>query len=58
MMRDEIAIEEAGVRAYLVKMDEAFCTAMFKAIEAGEERAPTAVCTEPGTRNPVVVLAN
>jgi hypothetical protein len=39
-------------------MDEAFCTAMFKAIEAGEERAPTAVCTEPGTRNPVVVLAN
>ena len=34
MMRDEIAIEEAGVRAYLVKMDEAFCVAMFKAIEA------------------------
>jgi hypothetical protein len=58
MMRDEIAIEEAGVRAYLVKMDDAFCAAMFKAIEAGEERAPTAVCTEPGTQNPVVVLAN
>jgi hypothetical protein len=39
-------------------MDDAFCAAMFKAIEAGEERAPTAVCTEPGTQNPVVVLAN
>jgi hypothetical protein len=39
-------------------MDDAFCAAMFKAIEAGEECAPTAVCTEPGTRNPIVVLTH
>jgi hypothetical protein len=58
MMRDESAMEEEDVRAYLVRMDDAFCVAMFKAIEAGEERAPTAVCTEPGTRNPVVVLTH
>jgi hypothetical protein len=51
-------MEEEDVRAYLVRMDDAFCAAMFKAIEAGEERAPTAVCTEPGTRSPVFVLAN
>jgi hypothetical protein len=51
-------MEEEDVRAYLVRMDDAFCVAMFKAIEAGEERAPTAVCTEPGTRNPVVVLTH
>ena len=58
MMRDEIVVEEEAVRAYLVKMDDAFCAAMFKAIEAGEERAPTAICTEAGTRNPIFVLAN
>jgi hypothetical protein len=58
MMRDEIGVEELAVRAYLVKMDDAFCAAMFKAIEAGEECAPTAVCTEPGTRNPIVVLTH
>jgi hypothetical protein len=51
-------MEEEDARAYLVKMDDAFCAAMFKAIEAGEECAPTAVCTEPSTRNPVVVLTH
>jgi hypothetical protein len=51
-------MEEEDVRAYLVRMDDAFCAAMFKAIEAGEERAPTAVCTEPGTQNPIVVLTH
>jgi hypothetical protein len=58
MMRDESAMEEEDVRAYLVKMDDAFCAAMFKAIEAGEERAPTVVCTEPGTQNPIVILTH
>ena len=58
MMRDESLMEEEDARAYLVKMDDAFCAAMFKAIEAGEECAPTAVCTEPSTRNPVVVLTH
>ena len=38
MMRDEIVVEEEAVRAYLVKMDDAFCAAMFKAIEAGVEQ--------------------
>ena len=58
MMRDEIILEEIHMREYLVKMDEAFCAAMLKAIEQGEERAPTAICTEPGTRSPVVVLTH
>jgi hypothetical protein len=47
-------MEEEDVRAYVVNMDDAFCAAMFKAIEA----APTAVCTEPDTRNPIVVLTH
>jgi hypothetical protein len=56
-MMDELVIEEASVRANLVKMDYSFCTAMFRAIEAGEERAPTTICTIPGTRKPIVVLS-
>jgi hypothetical protein len=58
MMRDEVVLEEVRMRAYLVKMDEAFCAAMLKAIDAGEECAPTAICTEPGTRSPFVVLVH
>jgi hypothetical protein len=46
------------IRAELEKMDAAFCAAMLKAIDAGEERAPEAICKVPGTRNPVFVLAN
>jgi hypothetical protein len=34
------------------KMDDAFCTAMQRAIDAGEEKTPTAVSEQPGTRNP------
>jgi hypothetical protein len=57
-MRDEFPIEEMPIRAELEKMDAAFCAAMLKAIDAGEERAPEAICKVPGTRNPVFVLAN
>jgi hypothetical protein len=58
MMRDELVLEELRMRECLVKMDEAFRTAMLKAIDAGEECAPTAICTKPSTRNPVVVLTH
>ena len=34
------------------RMDDAFCAAMRKAIEAGLERAPMRVVTTPGTKNP------
>jgi hypothetical protein len=58
MMGNEFAIEEMRIRAELEKMDAAFCAAMLKAIDAGEEHAPETVCKEPGTRNPIFVLAN
>ena len=57
-MRDEFAIEEMRIRAELEKMDAEFCAAMLRAIDAGEEHAPEAVCREPGTRNPIFILAN
>jgi hypothetical protein len=38
-------------------MDEAFCTRMRAAIEAGLERAPIGVVTTPGTKNPTYVPA-
>ena len=56
--RDEFATEEMRTRAELEKMDAAFCAAMLRAIDAGDERAPEAICKEPGTRNPIFVLAN
>ena len=37
-MHDEFALEEMRIRAELEKMDAAFCAAMLKAIDAGEER--------------------
>jgi hypothetical protein len=58
MMSDEFATEEMRIRAELEKMDAAFCAAMLRAIDAGDERAPEAICKEPGTRNPIFVLAN
>jgi hypothetical protein len=36
-------------------MDEAFCTRMRKAIEAGLESAPIGIITTPGTKNPKYV---
>jgi hypothetical protein len=57
MVTDEFVVEELRWRATLEKMDEAFCTAMLKAIDAGEECPPIAICTEPGTRNPIIAPA-
>jgi hypothetical protein len=57
-MRDEFAIEEMRIRVELEKMDAAFSAAMLRAIDAGEERAPEGICKEPGTRNPIFMLAN
>jgi hypothetical protein len=57
-MHDEFAIEEMLIRAELEKMDAAFCAAMLRAIDAGEERAQEVVCKEPGTRNPIFVQPN
>jgi hypothetical protein len=39
-------------------MDTAFCTAMLNAIDAGTEHSPEGICKEPGTRRPIVILAN
>jgi hypothetical protein len=55
MIMDDVALED--VRLELERMDEAFCAAMLKAIDAGEEYAPRTTCTKPGTRNPIFVLA-
>jgi hypothetical protein len=52
MTADDVTLEELRIRASLEKMDEAFCIAMLKAIGSGEERAPTAISTSAGTRNP------
>jgi hypothetical protein len=57
-MHDEFAFEEMRIRAELEKMDAAFCAAMLKAIDAGEERGREVVCKEPGTRNPIFMLAD
>jgi hypothetical protein len=43
-----------GGPGYL-EMDEAFCTRMRKAIEAGLESAPIGIVTTPGTKNPKYV---
>jgi hypothetical protein len=57
-MHDEFAVEELRIRAELEKVNAAFCAAMLRAIDAGEECAPEAICKEPGTRNPIFVLAD
>jgi hypothetical protein len=54
-MREEWFIKERESRE---RMDEAFCAAMQRAIDAGEENAPTVVSKKPGTRNPKVVLGH
>ena len=45
-MHDEFAIEEMRIRAELERMDAAFCAAMLRAIDAGDERTPEAICKE------------
>jgi hypothetical protein len=56
-MVDELITEERTVRRLQEKMDDAFCAAMQRAINAGEETTPTVVSKKPGTRNPKIVSA-
>jgi hypothetical protein len=56
-MRDEMVIEELAVRAIQERMDEAFRTAMQRAVKAGQENTPTVVSKKPGTKYPKVVFA-
>ena len=49
---EELHLDELSLRITQEKMVEAFCIAMQKAIDAGEERTPTVVSKKPGTRNP------
>jgi hypothetical protein len=55
MRDDELFSEEMSLRAVQEKMDEAFCAAMQRAIDAGEENTPTVVSKKPGTKNPMIV---
>jgi hypothetical protein len=56
-MVDELVLEEKSLRALQRKMDNAFCAAMQRAINAGEENTPTVVSTKPGTKKPKIVFA-
>jgi hypothetical protein len=51
-MMDELQLEELSVRMTIVKMDDAFCEALERAIDAGTENSPTVVSKQPGARNP------
>ena len=48
-MMDEFHLEELSARITQEKMDDAFCTAMQRAIDAGEEKMPTVVLKQPDT---------
>ena len=54
---DDIHLEELSVRMMLMKMDDAFCEALLRAIDAGVENAPTVTSKVPGTRNPKTLTA-
>ena len=41
----------------LVRMDDAFCQALQRAINAGTENVATVVSKQPGTRNPKTLTA-
>jgi hypothetical protein len=56
-MRDELVIEEMATRAIQERVDEAFRTAMRRAIDTGKEITPTVVSKKPGTKNPKIVFA-
>ena len=49
-MRDELFIEEMSLRRTQEKMDDAFRAALQRAIDAGEESAPTVASKKPGTK--------
>ena len=56
-MGDEDEIRLHVTYASHVDMDEAFCSRLRAAIEAGLESAPVRVITTPGTSNPKYVRA-
>ena len=58
MRLDELVIEEAHIRAELLRFDEAFCAAMLQAIGAGKEHPRIGVCNQPGTKKPILVFAH
>jgi hypothetical protein len=53
---DELHLEELSLRIAQEKMDDAFRAAMQRAIDAGEEKTPTAVSRQPSTRNPKSII--
>jgi hypothetical protein len=53
---EELHLEELSLMTQ-EKMDDAFRTAMQRAIDAGEENTPTVVSKKPGTRNPKSIIA-
>jgi hypothetical protein len=53
---DELLTEERAVRRLQEKMDDAFRSAMQRAIKAGKETTPTVASKKLGTRNPKIVL--
>jgi hypothetical protein len=54
---DELLIEELSLRRTQEKMDDAFCDALQRAIDAGVENAPAVVSKRPGTINAKTVTA-
>ena len=54
---DELLFEELSLRRTQEKMDDAFCEALQRAIDAGAESAPTVVSKKPSTRNPKTLTA-
>jgi hypothetical protein len=54
---DELLFEELSLRRTQEKMDDAFCDALQRAINAGAEKAPSVVSKQPSTRNPKTLTA-
>ena len=52
---EKIQAEVATGQSIQIERDDAFCTRMRAAIEAGLESAPIGVVTTPGTKNPKYV---
>jgi hypothetical protein len=54
---DELLFEELSLRRTQEKMNDAFCDALQRAINAGAEKAPSVVSKQPSTRNPKTLTA-
>ena len=52
---DKIQADVTTGQSIQIERDDAFCTRMRAAIEAGLENAPIGVITTPGTKNPKYV---